>query len=239
MYKGKTISIVIPVYNEEDFIVSVINNVPNFVDRIYIVDDGSPDRTVGIVKTLNHSLVTLIQHETNHGPGAALSTGYQAALEDNMDIVVKIDGDDQMPSDQIENLIMPIVEGKVDYTKGDRLSSSQHRRGMPRFRLFGNLLLTGLTRIASGCWHLSDSQNGFTAISKKALETVNLNLYPCYGYLNDLLIQLNVHHFKVSDVPMLAKYGKEKSSIRLKTYIPKISLLLLTRFLWRLRMKYF
>lgn len=238
MYKEHRVAVVIPAFKVEKFIRNTIEGLPSFVDRIYVIDDGSPDGTADVVLSLNHSRVNLIRHETNRGPGAALSTGYQAALADNMDIAVKVDGDGQMPPEQIENLILPLVEGRADYTKGDRLCNSEYCQSMPRFRLFGNRMLTWLTRLASGYWHLSDAQNGFTAISKKALQSINQNLYPYYGYLNDLLAQLNVHRFEVIDIPMPAKYGSEKSSIKYRVYIPKVSFLLLRRFLWRLWKKY-
>lgn len=239
MFQELKIGAVVLAYKVENQVKDTIENLPEFIDKIYVIDDGSPDRTWEMVRLFNHSRVNLIQHETNRGPGAALSTGYHAALEDNMDIVVKVDGDGQMPPEQIVNLIMPIIKGEADYTKGDRLSRPELHDSMPRFGLFGNRLLTWLTRIASGYWHINDSQNGFTAISKKALQIVNSDLYSYYGYLNDLLVQLNVHHIKISDVPMPAKYGGERSSIQLTRYVPKLSWLLLTRFLWRLKVKYF
>jgi glycosyltransferase involved in cell wall biosynthesis len=239
MYNGHKIGVVVLAYNVAEFIGDTIRELPDFTDKIYVVDDGSVDQTPEIVKSFNHGSAKLIRHEINRGPGAALNSGYRAALEDKIDIIVKVDGDGQMPADQMENIIIPIVEGKADYTKGDRISNRYNRQGMPRFRLAGNLLLTWLTRIASGYWRISDSQNGFIAISGTALQKMNLKLYPYYGYLNDLLIQLNVHSARVLDVPMPAKYGKEKSSIRLRAYIPKLSFFLLRRFLWRLMVKYF
>lgn len=237
MYSGKKIGVVVLAYNVEAHIEGVVKTLPNFADRVYVIDDGSPDRTAEVVRAIPDSRVSLIQHKINLGPGAGLSTGYRAALADGMDVVVKVDGDGQMAPEQMENLIGPIVNEQVDYTKGDRLSIRAHRHGMPRFRLFGNLLLTRLTRISSGYWHLQDSQNGFTAISKKALESIDLNFCPYYGYLNDLLVQLNVFQLRIMDIPMPAKYGTEKSSVRLTRYVLKVSLVLLSRFLWRIRMK--
>ncbi len=155
----------------------MIEGLPGFIDRIYVIDDGSKDNTAEIVKNLKHPKVILICHEKNQGPGAGLSTGYRAAINDGIDITVKIDGDGQMPSDQIANLIIPILERRADYTKGNRLSNSQDRMRMPRFRMIGNFMLTWLTRIESGYWHISDSQNGFTAISKEALSTIKLDFY--------------------------------------------------------------
>lgn len=235
---GHKVGAVVLAYKVENHVRNVVESLPDSIDKVYVVDDGSPDRTGEIIQTLALPQVQLIKHETNRGPGAALLTGYQAALKDNMDIVVKVDGDGQMPLERIEDLITPILEGRADYTKGDRLSISKHRQVMPRFRLFGNLMLTWLTRIASGYWHINDSQNGFTAISRKALEIEGLNLYPYYGYLNDLLVQLNVHCVRVLDVPMPAMYGGEKSNIRLRKYVPRVSMFLMRRFIWRLRVKY-
>lgn len=238
MYGSYKIGVVILAYNTEKQVRSTIENLPDFVDMIYAINDGSTDKTAEVIRNHKYSRVNLIQHERHGGPGLALSTGYKAALMDDMDIIIKVDGDDQMPLEQIESLIIPIAEGKADYTKGDRLSVPEHRQGMPHLRLFGNLILTWLTRITSGYWQLNDSQNGFTAICKDALQSVNLDLYSYFGYLNDLLVQLNTHHCKIQDVPMPAKYGAEKSSIRLAVYIPKVSFLLMRRFLWRLWRKY-
>jgi len=239
MYKGSKIGVVILAYNVEGFIRNSIEKLPAFVDRIYVIDDGSSDDTANVVKALPNSNIYLAQHERNKGPGAAMLTGCKAALEDKMDIVIKLDGDDQMHSEQLEYLIMPIIGKRADYAKGDRLSNPNYWGQMSRFRLVGNILLTVLTRVASGYWHLNDSQNGFVAISKKALENINIEtIYPYYGYLNDILVRLNVSNYKVLDVPMLARYGSEKSSIKLKFYIPKVSFLLLRSFLWRLWRKY-
>jgi len=235
---GHKIGAVVLAYKVESHVKDVIENLPDSIDRIYVIDDGSPDKTGEIVHALDLPRVRLIRHDTNLGPGAALLTGYHAALRDGMDIVVKVDGDGQMPLERTEDLIVPIMAGQADYTKGDRLSDPRHRQSMPRFRLFGNMMLTWLTRIASGYWHVNDSQNGFTAISRKALEIDNLNLCPYYGYLNDILVQLNVRNLRVLDVPMPAIYGDEKSCIRLGKYVPTVSMFLLRRFIWRFKIKY-
>lgn len=240
MYKQHKIGIVILAYNVEYFLRSTIEGLPELVDRIYVVDDGSSDNTAKEAIALSNSKVFPFRHDRNKGPGAAMSTGCKLALEEKMDVVVKLDGDGQMRLEQIENLIMPIIDGKADYTKGDRLSNPDDRRNMPRFRLFGNFLLTRLTRLASGYRHLNDTQNGFVAISKKALESINIEtVYPYYGYLNDILVRLKVGNFIVQDIPMPAKYDKEKSSIKLKNYIIKVSFMLLNRYIWRLKMKHF
>ncbi|OGO23646.1 MAG: hypothetical protein A2144_01445 [Chloroflexi bacterium RBG_16_50_9] len=238
MYQQQKIGVVIPAYNVEAHLVKTIQELPAMIDRIYVVDDGSTDNTTGTINNISNK-VCLLRHEINKGPGAAMATGYKAALREKMDIIVKLDGDGQMLPEKIESLIAPVVSRQVDYTKGDRLSNHDYRRTMPGFRLFGNLLLTYLTRIASGYWHVNDTQNGFVAISRRALESIDIEtIYPYYGYLNDILVRLNMGGFSVQDVPMPAKYGAERSSIRLKRFILKVSFFLLSRFLWRLRVKY-
>lgn len=238
MYRNARIGVVVLAYNVGSFVESVIEGLPGFIDAIYIVDDGSTDNTSGVIGKLNNHKVNLISHKHNLGPGAGLRTGYRAALADDMNVVVKVDGDGQMPLDQIENLINPIIEKRADYTKGNRLFNRSYSSTMPRFRLLGNYLLTWLTRIESGYWHVSDSQNGYVAISRKALQTIDLNFYNYYGYLNDILARLNIYNFKVLDVPMPARYGKEKSMIKLSRFIFKVSFRLLKTYLWRLKTKY-
>jgi hypothetical protein len=175
----------------------------------------------------------------NKGVGAAIITGYKRIVQEKIDIAAVMAGDNQMDPKHLPELLDPIVEGKADYTKGNRLINGEFRKGMSAWRSFGNVILTFLTKMASGYWQLMDPQNGYTAISRNALERINLDtIYPWYGYCNDLLVKLNVFGFKVRDVVMPAKYGLEKSKIRYKKYIFKLSWLLLKDFLWRLKTKY-
>ncbi|KUK68135.1 MAG: Glycosyl transferase, family 2, partial [Methanocalculus sp. 52_23] len=130
-------------------------------------------------------------------------------------------------------------DGKADYAVGNRLINPDFRRGMSRWRFAGNAALTLLTKIASGYWQLVDPQNGYTAISKRALETIPLDaVYPRYGYCNDILVRLNVYGFRVKNVPHPARYGLERSKIKYSSYIVRLSRLLLKDFLWRLKTKY-
>jgi len=237
MYREHKIGAVIPAYNVERHIKQMIEGLPAMIDRIYVVDDGSTDNTSNVIKEFSN--IHLLKHEVNKGPGAAMVTGFLTALQDDMDIIVKLDGDGQMHPEQIESLISPIIEHKADYTKGDRLSNSEYQRTMPKFRLFGNFVLTYLTRIASGYWHVNDTQNGFVAMSKRALQSINMaTVFPYYGYLNDILVRLNVMGFTVQDVPMRAQYGQEKSAILLRKFIPRVANLLLRSFFWRLKTRY-
>jgi glycosyltransferase involved in cell wall biosynthesis len=262
MYKGKRIAVIIPAYNEAEFVGEVIETVPSFVDRIYPVDDCSTDDTwhqinrsalkvtLGAGEAVesgeqaladggNRNRVIPLQHDENRGVGGAIATGYKRALADDIDAIAVMNADGQMDPDILDRILDPVVEGKVDYAKGNRLLSEDHWEGMTRFRLFGNWTLTYLTRIASGYWQMTDPQNGYTAISAEALSLINLEaLYDEYGFLNDLLIHLNANDMRIADVEMSAVYGEESSSIKYRQFIPKLSWLLLRNFLWRLKTKY-
>ena len=264
MLGSKTIAVVVPAYNEARFVGRVIDSFPAFVDRAYIVDDCSSDETwtemLAHAETANAAAadaepllagvvgdggdsddprVVTIHHEVNQGRGAAVKNGYRRALEDGIDVVAVMDADGQMDPDILHEIVGPVVRGEADYTVGNRLSSLDSWTGMPPFRLFGNVVLTLLTRAASGYWSLSDPQNGYTAISRQALETIDVDdLYDGYGFLNDLLMHLNVYDLRVRNVPMHARYGDEESGIRYSSFIPKLSKLLLGGSCERLSAKY-
>jgi len=240
-YRDRTIGVVIPAFNEELLIEDTLRSIPPYVDRIFVIDDCSKDRTAEIAGefTKNDSRFTCISHKVNKGVGAAIITGYKRILQEGIDIAAVMAGDNQMDPKHLPELLDPIVEGKADYTKGNRLMNVEFRTGMSAWRSFGNVILTFLTKMASGYWQLMDPQNGYTAISNRALERIDPDtIYPWYGYCNDLLTKLNVFGFKVKDVGMPARYGNEKSKIRYGRYMFKVSWLLLKNFLWRLKMKY-
>ncbi len=233
------IGVVVPAYNEGLLIEETIKGIPKYVDRIYVIDDCSTDRTPEIVKSITDPRIVSVRHEKNKGVGAAIVTGYKLALEDEMDIVAVMAGDNQMDPEQLPRLLTPIIEGRADYTKGNRLISKDFRQGMSKWRFLGNAMLTMITKIGSGYWHLMDPQNGYTAISRQALEVINLDsIYPYYGYCNDLLIKLNTFGMKVEDVVMPARYGRERSKIKYSSYILKVAPMIFRGFLWRLKTKY-
>ncbi|WP_327052602.1 glycosyltransferase family 2 protein [Halomicrococcus gelatinilyticus] len=180
-----------------------------------------------------------IRHDRNRGVGAAIKTGYCAARDDGIDVTAVMAGDGQMDPAMLERVVAPVVDGRAEYAKGNRLSSAEYRRDMSTWRSFGNWLLTYLTKVASGYWGMVDPQNGYTAISLDALEAVDVeSVYDDYGFANALLTRLNVHGMCVVDVPVPAVYGDEESSIAYSTFVPKLSMLLLRCFLWRLKAKY-
>jgi glycosyltransferase involved in cell wall biosynthesis len=208
---------------------------------IIVIDDGSKDRTSDIIieHQTNDQRIELIKHMQNKGVGAAIISGYKRSLDSKADIAVVMAGDNQMDPQYIPNLLDPIIEGKADYTKGNRLFNSKYREGMSTWRFIGNSMLTFLTKIASGYWQLMDPQNGYTAISKHALEIINLDkIFTYYGYCNDILINLNIYGLKIQDIPIPARYGNEKSKIKYGKYIQRVSKLLLKGFFHRLKMKY-
>jgi len=274
MYRGRSVGIVVPAYNEEGFVGDVIETLPEYADRVYVVDDCSTDDTwqeiLRSARRVNESsaipatdggaasevprapsaqqsdgaadadqLVVPIQHEENRGVGGAIKTGYERAREDEIEITAVMGGDGQMDPEILDRLLDPIVEDRADYVKGNRLLDPEDREEMPTFRLIGNGILSVLTKIASGYWKIGDPQNGYTAISLDALESAPIeDMYEYYGYCNDLLVKLNACELRVADVPVPSRYDDEESHISYEEYIPKVSGMLLSNFLWRLRVKY-
>ena len=243
MYRDKKIAVVVPAYNEELLIEKVIRTMPEFVDKIIVVDDKSSDGTVAAVQQclsdFSEKLI-LIQHEENQGVGRTIITGYERSLEEQMDITAVMAGDAQMDPDELPQILDPVVDDEADYVKGNRLFSGEAWHIIPRYRYLGNAFLSLLTKIASGYWHITDSQTGYTSISAKALGTLRLRrLYPRYGYPNHMLTKLNVYNFRVKDVPIKPIYNiGEKSGIKLTKVIPTLSWLLLKCFFWRMKEKY-
>ncbi|MDX6505639.1 MAG: hypothetical protein QOG06_283 [Gaiellaceae bacterium] len=240
MLDGKRVSVVVPAHNEEKLIAETIRGIPAFVDRIYVVDDLSSDDTVGAVRALADPRVELIEHERNLGVGGAIVTGYQRALADRVDVTAVMAADAQMDPGDLEMLAGAVARGDVDYAKANRLFTGQAWDVIPRYRYLGNAVLSMLTKIASGYWHIADSQSGYTAISLSYLELLDLDrIYKRYGFPNDLLVHLNVWNARVRDYPSRPIYGVgERSGIRLRKVIPTISWLLVKGFFWRMREKY-
>jgi glycosyltransferase involved in cell wall biosynthesis len=242
MYKNKSICVVVPAHNEARQIGRVIDSMPNYVDRIVIIDDTSSDDTVAVVKQRQESVsrIVLIEHPRNQGVGGAIVSGYKWARDHDFDVAAVMAGDGQMDPDDLKSIIEPVVTGMADYAKGNRLFYGDAWRLIPHYRYLGNSFLSLCTKIASGYWHVADSQSGYTAISLLALKRINIeSIYKDYGMPNDLLIKLNQFDFPVQDVHIKPVYNiGEKSGIRLVKVIPRISWLLLVGFWKRLFFKY-
>jgi glycosyltransferase involved in cell wall biosynthesis len=237
---GKRVAVVVPAHNEEKLIAETIRGIPGFVDRVYVVDDLSTDGTVEAVRALADQRVEVIEHERNLGVGGAILTGYQRALAERVDVTAVMAADAQMDPDDLEMLAGAVARGEVDYAKANRLFTGQAWEVIPRYRYLGNAVLSLLTKIASGYWHVADSQSGYTAISLEYLELLDLDrIYQRYGFPNDLLVHLNVWNARVRDYPSRPIYGVgERSGIRLRKVVPTISWLLVKGFFWRMRVKY-
>ena len=228
MLEQKSIAVVIPAHDEEKLIGATISGVPGFVDRIIVVDDRSVDGTAAAVEALDDSRVELIRHERNQGVGAAIVTGYKRARDEGIDVTAVMAGDNQMDPADLQTLVEPVARGEVDYAKANRLFTGQAWDLIPRTRYLGNAVLSLLTKVASGYWHVADSQTGYTAISLEYLRLLDLDrIYRGYGMPNDMLVHLNIWNARVRDFPSRPIYNVgERSGIRLRKVVPRISWLL-------------
>ncbi|HMB54056.1 MAG TPA: glycosyltransferase family 2 protein [Thermoanaerobaculia bacterium] len=245
MYKGKRIAVVVPAYCEERLIGVTLETMPDFVDRVIVVDDASPDATAERVEAYRAEAadgerVELVVHEENQGVGGAIASGYVRARDEGYDVAVVMAGDAQMDPADLPALLDPVVEGRADYAKGNRLFTGDAWKVIPRVRYLGNSMLSLLTKIASGYWQVADSQCGYTALGSKALATLDWSAtYRRFGQPNDLLVRLNLYNFRVVDVPVKPIYGiGEKSGIKPFRMIPRLALLLLRLFFFRMWNKY-
>ena len=272
MYRDHTVGVVVPAYNEAGFVGEVIDTMPEFVDRVYAVDDRSTDGTWTEIRehaaAANASgdtetdggraamvapgegdevtqpetapdRVVPIRNPENRGVGGTVVTGYRRALEDGVDVVAVMNGDGQMDPDVLDEILDPVVEGRAGFAKGNRLGTGRDREKMPLWRTFGNSLLTVLTRMASGYWEMTDPMDGYTAISREALASIDLDaVYTEFGFCNDMLAKLGRHDVTVVDVPHSAEYGDEESSINYRRFITTVSPLLARHYFDRLRREY-
>jgi glycosyltransferase involved in cell wall biosynthesis len=291
MLNNKTVAVVVPAYNEETQIGIVIETMPEFVDRIIIVNDKSKDNTAYIVsdyiindKTPKFKIsnilnnvkpnrynranlvlqelqkseigkytqsevvnsnpeedrIVLINHLQNGGVGAAIARGYKWAKDHGIDCTAVMAGDGQMDPDELESICKPVIEEGIDYVKGNRLIHRSALLVIPKVRFFGNSILSILTKLASGYWHVSDTQTGYTAISNKALNAIKLyDIYKSYGMPNDMLVKLNIAFCTLKEVEIKPIYDiGEKSKMKIFKVIPRVSWLLFKSFFKRLWIKY-
>ncbi|WP_336036822.1 glycosyltransferase family 2 protein [Halobacterium yunchengense] len=305
MYRGRTVAVVVPAHDEAAFVGDVVEAVPGFVDRVYVVDDASGDDTaaaalaaadespsarqvdcvdsetgsvdteagsvdteagsvdteagsvdteagsvdteagsvdaeralaVRVAESTPSGRVVVLRHDENRGAGGAVTTGYLAALADGVDLVATVDGDGQMDPSRLDRFLDPLVDGEADYATGTRLRRREDRAGMPAIRLFGNVALTLLCRVASGYWSLTDPVNGYTAVTREALEAVRpRSMYEGYGYGVQVLARLHAAGRRAVDVPRRSRYGDEDSGIDYGEYAVRVSWLLAATCLRRLR----
>jgi glycosyltransferase involved in cell wall biosynthesis len=243
MYRHQRIAVVVPAHNEETQISRVIDTMPDFIDTIVVVNDCSRDRTSEVVRAnprFASGMVHLIEHEVNQGVGGAIATGYKHARDNRYDVAVVMAGDAQMEPADLPAILDPVIDDEADYTKGNRLVTGEAFRRIPKVRFFGNSALSLLTKIASGYWHVADSQTGYTAINRAALRAIDWDgMYKRYGQPNDVLVKLNVAGMRVVDVPIEPVYNVgERSGIKIRKVVFTIGSLLVRLFFWRLKEKY-
>lgn len=239
MYEGRRVAAVVPAHNESAHIARVVTTMPELVDHIVIVDDCSTDDTAARAEAVGDPRVEVIRHEVNTGVGGAIMTAHRRALELGSDVNVVMAGDGQMDPDYLPALLDPIVHEGYGFTKANRFYSADSFRGMPRNRVVGNIVLSFMTKMASGYWNLFDPQNGYTATSRQTLERMDLDrVRQGYEFENDWLINLNILGVRARDVPVPAVYGDEVSGMRLSKVVPAITGLLVRGFWRRIILKY-
>jgi dolichol-phosphate mannosyltransferase len=210
------IAAVIPCYRVEREIQSVLESVPSYIKHVIVVDDASPDSTADLVSAAaqRDERLLLIRHPSNQGVGGAMVTGYRKALELGAQIVVKIDGDGQMDMEHLPALLQPLIEGKADYTKGNRFRDFKSLQRMPLIRRVGNMGLGFLAKAATGYWNMFDPTNGFNAIRSEVLAQLTLdNIDRGYYFETSMLAHLYLIGAVIKDVPMPARYQGEVSSL--------------------------
>ena len=210
------LGVVIPSFRAEATIADVLRAIPANVAHVLVVDDASPDRTAQLAEAVADPRVRVIRHEKNRGVGGAMKAGYLAALQAGCDVIVKMDADGQMDAAHLAELVRPLVRGEAGYAKGNRLTSLDASRAMPRRRLLGNLFLSMATKAVSGYWNLLDPTNGYTAIRADVLCRLDFaQLEERYFFETSMLVELHLLRVPVRDVLMPARYHGERSSMRL------------------------
>jgi dolichol-phosphate mannosyltransferase len=221
MTEKATVAVVIPSYRVTKHILAVLAAIGPEVSRIYVIDDKCPDGSGQLVSDqCRDPRVVVLEHSENQGVGGAVMTGYQAAIADGADVIVKVDGDGQMDPALIPNFIGPILAGEADYTKGNRFFFLEEIGNMPWLRLFGNAVLSLMTKLSSGYWDLFDPTNGYTAIHRDVARHLPFQkISRRYFFETDMLFRLNTLRAVVVDVPMDAVYGEEESNLKISKIV--------------------
>lgn len=231
MYRGYRVAVVMPVYNEGVQLRSALAGVPNFVDLIAAVDDGSTDGTRCLLDSIRDGRIVRLRHEQNRGVGAATKTGYRFCLESGFDLIAVMDGDGQMDGRDLHLLLDRLISG-ADYVRGNRFLHSRTLAAMPRDRYLGNLLFSTLTKLAAGFKGTLDAQCGYSAIRSTALARLDLgDMYDRYGFPNEMFFAARRSTLVIEDVPVRTIYGDEISHINPIVVVPTVLLLIMRNYL--------
>lgn len=236
-----TIAVVIPTYKARESILGVLEKIGPEVSRIYVIDDCCPHRTGDLVTDSSiDPRVQVIRHDDNQGVGGATMTGYRAAITEGADVIVKIDSDGQMDPALIPFFATPIALGNTDYTKGNRFFDRDSLSGMPKMRIFGNAILSIMTKFSTGYWNIFDPTNGYTAIHARVADLLPMDrINKRYFFETDMLYQLNTYRAAVWDIPMRAHYGTEESGLSISRIIGPFMGLHAKKFVKRIIYNYF
>ncbi|MDB4153605.1 glycosyltransferase family 2 protein [Candidatus Pelagibacter sp.] len=213
MISNKLIAAVVPVFNVGENIKAFLKQIPEYVDQIYLIDDCCPLKTGKIVEEniSNFKKVSISYNNKNLGVGGAVKVGYQESLKNNIDIIVKIDGDNQMNPNEINKLVEPLLSGVYDYTKGNRFLMKGEIENYPKVKFYGNIFLSFMSKLSSGYWDIYDPINGYTAITKECLQKLSLDkIDNGYFFESDMLFNLYLDKFRVKDIPVEIKYYKNQ-----------------------------
>ncbi len=215
------IAVVIPCYRVKKHILGVLSAIGPECGAIYVVDDACPESTGDHVEAECHDpRVRVVRNTENFGVGGATLAGLRAALADDAEVVVKIDGDGQMDPSLIPRVAHPVLAGEADYAKGNRFFELDVLESMPRLRLVGNSLLSFASKLSSGYWNVFDPTNGFTAIHASVARRLPFaKIDPGWFFESDLLFRLGVLRAVVCDVPMPAVYGGERSNLVIRRVV--------------------
>jgi dolichol-phosphate mannosyltransferase len=237
----KKIAVVIPAYRVRKQILGVINGIGQEISKILVVDDSCPEFSGEYVREMcGDPRVIVIKNPMNLGVGGAVMVGYRAAVDLKMHVVVKVDGDGQMKTSDIHRLIAPILDGRADYTKGNRFYDLRNISNMPLVRIIGNSILSLMTKLSSGYWNIFDPTNGFTAISAPLIEYLPLEkISNRYFFETDMLFRLNTLRSVVHDIPMDAIYGDEVSNLKIRSIFLEFLIKHTTNFFKRIFYNYF
>lgn len=241
MYKDKKISVSIPAYFEEKLIADTISSVPEYVDHIVVTNDGSTDGTAAEVKKImeKDERVFLIDSEKNEGIGASLIKAHRKGIELGADILVVMAGDNQMDPNELPKLLDEIIDKDADYAKGNRFFHAKDLKSMPKFRLFTNVIVSFLVKFSTGYWSVADPLNGYTALKVATFQDLDIeNISKRYDFEVSMFVQLSLIGAKIKDVAIPARYGSEKSTIRLHREAPRAVKVLIKGFFKRMIIRY-
>ena len=236
-----SVAVVIPAFRVSGQILETIKSIGPEVGHIIVVDDVCPELSGEIVRLRSSdSRVEVITHKINLGVGGAMKSGYKRALELQVDAIVKIDGDGQMDASRIPEMVRYIFEGEADYVKGNRFFDIETVQSMPKLRILGNLALSFFAKFSTGYWRIFDPNNGFTAISSTALKQIQLKkVDDKYFFESDMLFRLNLARAMVIDCPMQARYGDEKSNLKIRRVLFEFPIKHFRNFLKRIAYTYY